>query len=177
MQKCWEPAEARPLASEVLQLLMILREDFKGTGKKRAVIPPPPVATTPSQQQQMEPTAATITTSKSHDHFTDPPASQHTKKAKITKVHEQEGRRGKANPGLKRKAHSSDQLDHSAQTEEEGTKSTTDQPVVPKSNLRSSSSERSLTEKRVSFKDFATDNENDDVPQVVYSEDVAALIW
>lgn len=175
IQKCWRPAEARPLASEVLQLLMVLREDLKGSGKKRAVTPPP-LTTSPSQQQRVGPTAATLPTSKSHDHFTGPPVSQHTKKVKTTGLHER-GRHNEARQGLKRKAHSSEHLDQSGPSEEEGAKSTADQlNEVTKSNLRSSSSERSLTEKRVSFKDFATEDE-DDPPQVVYSEHVAALIW
>ena len=176
MQMCWRPAEGRPNASEVLQLLMILREAFKGYGKKRSTSPLP-VTTTPSQQQRVEPVVVTIPTSMSHDHFTDPPASQHTKEAKAAGLHEQGSRNHEAKQRLRRKARSSEQLNRSDQSKEKGAKATTEQlNELPRSNLKSSSSERSLTEKRVSFKDLTTDDE-DDPPQVVYSEDVAALIW
>lgn len=177
MQMCWRTAEGRPNASEVLQLLMMLREACKGYGKKRSTSPLP-VTTTPSQQQQrVEPAAAIIPTSMSHDHFTDPPASQHTKEAEAAGLHEQGSRNHEAKQRLRRKARSSEQLNRSNQSEEKGAKATTEQlNELPRSNLKSSSSERSLTEKRVSFKDLTTDDE-DDPPQVVYSEEVAALIW
>ena len=173
MQMCWRPAEGRPLASDVLQLLMIFRESFKANGKKRSSSPPPTATANPSQQQQVEPAAATIPRSTSYDHFIGPPVSQRTKKPKKAGSHEQ-GRTYEAKE-LRRKAYSSEHLNRSGQSEEEGAKATTEQlKKLPKSNLKSSSSERSLTEKRVSFKDF---EDEDDPPQVVYSEDVAALIW
>ena len=176
MQMCWRPAEERPLASEVLQLLMILRETFKGQRKKRSVSPLPAATASLSQQQRVEPTVATIPTSMSCDHFTSPPASQCTKTAKAAGSHKGERSSYEAKRSLKRRAYSSEQLNRSGQREEEEAKATTEQRKdLPRSNLKSSSSERNLTEKRVSF-NLATEDE-DDPPQVVFSEDVAALIW
>lgn len=178
MQMCWRPAEERPLASEVLQLLMILKETFKGQRKKRSVSPlPAATAGLSQQQQQVEPTVATVPTSMSCDHFTDPPAPPCTKTGKAARSHRPGERSSyEAKRSLKRRAYSSEQLNKSGQSEEEEAKATTDQRKdLPRSNLKSSSSERNLTEKRVSF-NLASEDE-DDPPQVVFSEDVAALIW